>query len=339
MKLYLFICLSLSLLMGSCISVPKNTHAREEVSKIHTATGPEDLLIDSIAGDSVRLIISCNDHRLREDAPRGMLQMVNLDADSIYARPLTILGEPEGLDFHPHGISLTSDTLGENHYLYVVSHNDKIDKHYIYKYQVYWDSLVFVQSYESPLMHSPNSVAALANGTFYVTNDLGKRGSRLEAILAQKKGSVIYKNKADKWVTVVPKMAYPNGLCVEDNHYLYVGTTRQNKLFRFVVEYDGNLVDRQVIGKAFGGDNVREYGDELLIPAHHNLLKFAAHYRDRTKLAPSVIYSIAKDKSSRKVVYANDGSQISACATAVEYKGYFYLGQVFEPYLLQVEAK
>lgn len=331
--------LLLSFVLFGCATLPKDTHT--EYQKIPTSAGPEDMVLDTVAGaGTARLLISCNDHRLNRTmkggAPNGDIYVCGLDADSLVAVRMRRAGEPEGMDFHPHGIFLCSDTSQEKHYLYVVSHNLKEEKHPIYKYQVFPDSLLFLQAYQSPLIYSPNSVAALPDGGFYIGNDAGKNGGGImELLLRLRRSNLVYCDGKDKYVKVASKLAYANGLNIVDNHYLYVGTTRQNRVFRYVIDYEGNLVDRQKIAKVVGADNVRYDGGDLYVAAHLRDLAFWAHLKNPQKLSPTVVYRI-DPQGSRTAVYANKGWQISAGATALPYGGYLYIGQVFEPFIIRV---
>lgn len=327
-----FLALALCVL-SSCAVLPKNTH--NSAYRIPTGAGPEDLVLDTFTVEG-RLIISCNAHRLREEAPQGDIYMLDLEADSLVSAVLPRLEEPEGLDFHPHGIYLTPDERNEHYYLFVISHNDKEKKHSVIKYELLEDALVFQQEYQNPLITSPNSVAALPDGSFYITNDLGKRGSTWQALMKMKTGSIVYCTADGQCATAANKLGYANGLLLQDKHYLYTTTTRQGKVFRYVLEYNGNLLDRQKVGKMNGGDNIRFDDDDLIGTAHVRILKFAKHFKKAHKKAPSVVYRINPETQERTVLYANDGEQISAASTAVVYKNHLYIGQVFESYIVQV---
>lgn len=327
--------LIIALFLHSCATIPTNTHS--EFKRIATGMGPEDMVLDTISGNKARLLVSCNDHRLRAEAPNGGIYAIDLDADSMVSYKLDRKGEPEGLDFHPHGFDLIRQQ--GKVYLYIVSHDNKKDKHYVYKYTVAEKEITFVTAYENPLMHSPNAVVALQNGGFYASNDQGKKDNILTLLFRAKTGSIVYCDEKGGWAHAALSLAYPNGLYVTaQERYLYVSTTRQHQLFKFVIKSDGNLVNQDKVTKIMGGDNIRlGLGKEILIPAHLQALKFLGHFKNPEKLSPSVVYGVNIDTGEKRVVYSNKGEQISAASTAVVYNGFIYISQVFQPFILKAK--
>lgn len=328
---------------SACTVVPKNTTSPDEVKRIHSGMGPEDMVLDELSG-SARLLLSCNDHRLREKAPMGNIYQIDLTQDSLKAVILPRMQEPAGLVFHPHGIDLLKDETGKI-CLYVISHDNFMDRHFVLKYELFRDSLVFLAAYEHKLMNSPNAVVARKDGGFYISNDHGKRGNQLEVILRQKKGNIVYCDKDTNWVTVADKLIYPNGLSIDIQEYnkdsvqryFYVATTIHNHIFRYKMDEDGNLSNRKKIAKIKGGDNIRQHQDLLLLPAHLKVFAFVSHFKNPQKLSPSVVYAVNKKSKERYVLYANEGKQISAASTAIIYKDRLYISQVFQPFVLQVK--
>lgn len=328
--------------LAGCVALPKDTHSQYE--KIPTGAGPEDLALDLLGSDSARLLISCNDHRLSgknkdKRTPNGNIYSLVLDRAELRAEPMPRVGEPEGLDFHPHGIYLCPDSIGSKQYLYVVSHDKPGNKDFVYKYEVGSQALHFVRAYQSPLIYAPNSVAALPDGSFYIGNDKGKGkggGGLFELLFRLRRSDIVYCDAQGNCVRVANKIAYANGLYIQDNHYLYLAATRHNRLFRYTIAHDGNLLDRQTVAKVVGGDNVRMDAEgNLYVAAHLRDLAFLAHYNKPENRSPSVLYRIAPD-GSKTPVYAGRGEQISAAATGLPYGDYYYIGQVFEPFIIRV---
>lgn len=328
---------------SACAVVPKNTNSDNQVERIQTGMGPEDMVLDEISGNA-RLLLSCNDHRLREKAPMGNIYQVDLRQDSLNAAILPRVQEPAGLIFHPHGIDLLKDERGKN-CLYVISHDNFMDRHFVFKYEVFRDSLLFLAAYEHKLMNTPNAVVARRDGGFYISNDHGKRGNQMELILRQKKGNIVYCDKDTNWVTVADKLLYPNGLSVDIQEYskdsvqrhFYVATTIHNHIFRYDMDKHGNLANRKKIAKVVGGDNLRQDQNLLLVGAHLKIFAFVGHFKNPNKLSPTVIYGVHKERKERHLLYANEGKQISAGATAILYKGDLFISQVFQPFLLKVK--
>jgi len=151
-----------------------------------------------------------------------------------------------------------------------------------------------------------------------------------------KTGDITYCTADGQCAKAAGKLGYANGLVLKDQHYLYTTTTRQGKVFRYVLEYNGNLLDRQMVTKVSGGDNIRFDDEDLITTGHLRILKFAKHYKKPQKTAPSVVYRISPETQEKTVLYANEGKQISAASTAIVYKNHIYIGQVFESYIVQV---
>lgn len=323
--------------LGACTAIPKNSHTTYE--KIKTGMGPEDMVLDTLSTATARLLISCNDHRLQEKAPIGNIYMVDLTIDKPVSRIMPRRNEPDTIRLHPHGIDLVRQSEGV--FLYVVSHEDDKNKHYVVKYKVEKDYLNFISIHAHPFMNSPNTVEAFRDGGFYVSNDQGKRGNRLATFLAAKTGSILYCDEQGGWARVQEKLAYPNGLFItEKERYLYASTTRQHQIFKYTIGKDGNLLNPIKVTKIKGGDNIRQgEGQQLLIPAHLRIFKFVGHFGDSTKRSPSVVYSVGRQEGNKQVVYANDGSQISAASTALFYQGHYYIAQVFQPFIIKVKKK
>ena len=332
-----YLLLLTALLFSACASIPPNTH--EQFQRIATGAGPEDMLLDTISCNQARLLVSCNDHRLRAAAPAGDIYAIDLEGDSLVSRKLLRTGEPDGFHFHPHGFDLVRQN--GKAYLFIVSHDEKQFKHSVYKYELSETKMTYLATYEHPLMNSPNSVVASKKGGFYVSIDQGKRGDNFVSITGAKTGSIVFCDENGGWAPVATKLAYPNGLYISPKgRYLYASTTGQHQIFKFTIKPDGNLINREKVTKLIGGDNLRLGNNrELLVPAHLNTSKLVGHFKDSTKLSPSVVYGLHTENGEKEVLYSNDGKQISAASTAVSYKGNLYVSQVFQPYILQVKRK
>lgn len=327
-KKYLFILFFL--VFAGCASIPENTIM--PYKKIITGKGPEDLEIDSSAGFP-RLLVSCNARR-KNDAYFGEIVAVNLLNDT--ARILTRIGEPKDLNFNPHGISITND--GKQAYLYAISHDDKNNKHYVVKYLIGKDSLIFIRAYTNALLVSPNAVAANNNGSFWVGNDCGKRGNKMEYIFKIKKSNVLYCDGKENWKIAADKLAFANGIVIKDS-IVYLATTTQNTLFRYIVKPDGTLTKREIIVKIKGQDNLRFWGNELLLPVHLRSFAFIKHATNEKKKSPTVVYLIDPIKKTKKIIYSDDGRIISAGSTALVYGKYLYIAQIFDDFILKAELK
>ena len=330
--LFCFSCL----ISMSCARLPKAITSNYR--SIATGKGAEDLVLDSVSSQSPRLLISCNDHRLQEKAAEGDIYVYELNEAAANAQVLPRVGEPVNLQFHPHGIFFSETQDGP--LLYVISHIDAEKRHPILVYKVFPDSLVFQKSIENKAIYSPNSVTAMRDGGFYITNDLGKRNNRIEAVLKQKKGSIVYCSPNDSCQRVAEKLSYANGLLISPNEqYLYVSTTAQNKVFQYQIGNNGSLINRTQIAKVFGGDNLRWSAGKLIIAGHYNFLAFAAHAKNPEKKSPSVVFEIDIQQKSKKLLYADKGAQISAASVGLTRAGKLYIGQVFQDFIIEVPLR
>lgn len=297
-------------------------------SMIVVGAGPEDMVLDETDN---RLLVSC-DARRESESPRAEIYAIDLATDRAAVLPRT--NEPTDLVFHPHGIDLWIGSFGERR-LSVISHDDEAEKHAVIQYTVTDKALVFERIIWSPLLNSPNSVVSLANGSLLVTNDSGKRGSRMEALLKKKRSTIIHLPLKGEAVVAAKKLAYANGI-TRDDDFVYVTTTRQHTVFRYRFG-DGQLIDRAEVCEIKGGDNLRWDGTHLLTTSHPKAYAFVKHVKKSSNKSPSVVYRIDPSDGGRKILYANDGREISGASTAIIHGGNLYISQVFDPFVLKVK--
>lgn len=334
--IYLIATLLLLFTIFSCKSLPQNTHTNSQ--KIETDFGPEDMILDTVITQP-RLIVSCDGRRDGERSEQGSIYVIDLATEQ--STELPRVGEPADIVFHPHGIDFVCAT-GQC-FLYVTSHLDKDkekgiiqDKHFVHKYEVTEKELRYQQTYQHPLFTSPNAVAAQADGSFFVSNDAHKRGSLIELMLKKKKSKVIYCDGKDNYKIAADHLGMGNGIALK-NGFAYVATTRQSKLFRYKID-NGLLTERKELIKLKGQDNIRFYGDDIILPLHLKDFAFIKHTKNKDKHSPSVIYQIPIDKpADAQLIYSNTGEQISASATGIVYKNKLYISQVFDPFILKVD--
>jgi hypothetical protein len=317
--------------MASCASLPKNSD--NVTRQIKCGPGPEDIVLDSTSS-SPRLLISCNARREGE-AYLGEIMEYRFDGQE--AKALARTGEPAGFVFNPHGIDII--TRNGKAYLYVVTHRDDLKQHFVAMYTVEADRLVFQQLFGSAFMVSPNDCAAGPNGSVYVTNDSGKRGSLGEKLFKKKRANVVMFDSLGNCSVVAEKLAYANGVLVLDTN-VYVSTVQQKVLFRYTKNGDGTLKNNPVnIAPYYGYDNITKYVDELIIVAHPKPFKFLGHVKKSSKPSLGITYAVNYKTMASRVVFADDGKRISANSTGLIYKGKLYIAQVFDPFVLEVDLK
>ncbi len=346
-KIHVCLLLLLPIFFLSCAKLPISEVKYSEYKKIAVGSGPEDMVLDTFSASIPRLLVSCNERRIK-NSDFGEIYSVDLQNEK--AEILPRKNNPVDLAFRPHGIDLVKNISGEI-LLYCVSHNEKKKEHSIIIYKIFPDRLEFQQKLDSPLLVSPNDVAATSSGEFFVTNDSGKRGSKTEPMLKLKRSNVVmyvennyFKNPNDGewkknpvWQIAADKLSYANGVVAGSYRQIYVSTVTGNQLLSYTQNEKGNnFGEKKVIAKLKGLDNISFVNEnEILVTSHPSLYKFLKHFKNSKKKSPSVVYKVNLKTGEVKNIFSDDGSQISGASTAVSYNGKLYISQVFEPFLLE----
>jgi len=277
---------------------------------------------------------------LKNENPLDGIYALNL-SDSLNGAPKKILTTYSG-DFHPHGMSVLQQEGST--YLFVVNHNKTGS--YIEKFKFKNGTLMHLKSYANDLLFSPNDVTALTDSTFYVTNDHGSRtklGTSLEAYLQLPKSYVVYFD-GQHYKKVISHLRYANGLILSaDKQKLYVATSTGQKILIYNLKANGDVSLQHYINTHTGNDNITvDAAGDLWIGAHPKLLKFTVHATDSTKISPSEVLRIHRQKNGiykQKVYYLNDGVEMSASSVAYKFGDNIYVGDVFQHKLLRISLK
>lgn len=308
-------------------ALPENSDYCYE--KIATGYGPEDLQIDTITNPAKpRLIISCH---TRRDSEPTISEIYSFNIGEKTANVMTRI-EPKGMHFSPHGLDLAN--VRDSLILLVISHHDSLKEQSIIRYLVKGDTLFFLQKITNPLFASPNAVAGMSNGDFLVSNDAGKRGNFWEYLFRQKKSKVIY-CKGDNCSIAADKICYGNGVLVSDST-IYEASTLPGEIYQYTLD-NGKLINQKKIAEIAGADNLRLYNGELIVAAHLRFGKFLAHMKNIEKKSPTAIYSVNPESGEKKLVYFDDGHEISAASTGLIFRDKLYIAQVFDPFILCVD--
>lgn len=305
---------------------------------IHIGPGTEDIVLDTLKGQQ-RLLVSCSQRR-KELPAFGEIVTLNLASNS--KDTLTRTGEPKGFTFHPHGIDLVMGDAGTP-LLFVVNHEDTPEGHRnsIVVYEVKGNTLVFKKQHTDKTLVSPNDVAGLPDGGFYATNDSKRSkmnfGWLMEKLFKVRTSRIVYcdaqgqcSNANDK------KLAYANGILIL-NDLVYVATTQKKTLAEYKRQADGALQYNRNVAKYNGYDNISLVNPEnVIIAAHPKPGKFLKHAGNAEKLSPGIVYLIKLENGKTDELYTNDGSKISGNSVAVAFGQSFYIGQVFEDWILKV---
>lgn len=132
------------------------------------------------------------------------------------------------------------------------------------------------------------------------------------------------------------KLAYANGILIKGDR-VYIAATQKKTLAEYARQADGTLKYLRNVAKIKGLDNISMANDEaVLIAAHPSSGKFLKHARNAEKLSPGVVYLVKLENGKNEPLYITDGTSISGNSVAVAYKNTFYIGQVFEDWVLKV---
>lgn len=310
--------------------------------KIETYPGPEDLVLQRVTGGA-RLIVSCDQRRDGEDLGGFM----SVDVKTGKAVPLEVIGLPDEIELHPHGIDMCYNSKGIP-YLYAINHQPgpKGTINSVLKFQIKQQHLQFEEQYLDEKLISPNDLAALPDGSIYVTNDSKRSkiglGWLFEKMFKVRTSKIAYYHAhtgtwsfpADK------KLAYANGIIAQANRVV-VAATQKKDLVVFDRDVEtGTLSVRKNIKEIVGSDNITVVNDSLiLIAAHPSSMAFIKHAKKSEKLSPGITWLVNLNSGAVKAVYATDGSEISANSTSLHFNGKLYIAQVFDPFILEVNLK
>ncbi len=293
--------------------------------------GPEDLVLDG----PDRLLISSQERRT-EPWPPGAVFALHMPTGEVTELPR--VGEPEGFTLHPHGLDRVRGEDGQVR-LYVVNHRPEGGEphHTIAVYRVREDRLDFVELLESPLLTSPNDLAARPDGQIYVSNDRSAQGGLCEMILALPRTTVVHYDGDGSWKVVADGLAMANGIAVV-GHKVVVAATRENAIYGYWILGDGSLVHRHRLAKVPGPDNFFVAGNDLFVAGHPRPFAFAAHALNPEKRSPSQVHRLDLGNKELQLIFADDGSGISAASTAIWLDQTLWIGQVFEPSVVEAHV-
>lgn len=294
--------------------------------------GAEDVTIDA---DTMVAYLSAEDRRAGAAGRpvRGEIYALDLRGDAAAPVPLTA-GVPA--DFHPHGISLWRGLGGKR--LFVINHPVG-GGHTVEIYDVGPDRLHHAETVTYPELSSPNDLVAVGERSFYATNDRRHRDGFLatvEGYLQMPWASVSYFD-GSRGRLAADGIAFANGINASaDGKTLYVAEL----LGQAVRVYDrdpesGNLTLRRTIALGSSPDNIEvEASGHLSVAAHPKIFDFLAHAEDAGKLAPSQVLRVDPASGDVEEIFLDDGTLLSAAATASIAGGTMVLGPIFDARVL-----
>jgi arylesterase / paraoxonase len=197
--------------------------------KVEGIPGVEDLTIDRTTGIA---FLSSDDRwasMLYKKPVKGAIYRLNLN-DSL-PQPINLTIGFEQPDFHPHGISLFSNSNGRK-FLFVVNHRN--ERNFIEIFEYVNDSLKHRESISHDLIISPNDVVGVGERQFYFTNDHNEKAGTwryIKDLLTIGTGNVCYYDGQTVQETSVHGVKYANGVNVSLNRKkMYVAAASDLKV-------------------------------------------------------------------------------------------------------------
>lgn len=299
----------------------------ESCYKIEGIPGPEDFVF--LKEENSFLISS---HNRRNFELLGEIYYYNIITKEL--KVVKRLEEPNELSFRPHGMDFY------NNHLYVVLHGKETNSawHGVGIYKWNGKELIFKKLVEDSKFHSPNDIAVLSENIFFITNDTKKRGSLWELILTStfgiNKGTIVVCDMIqNKCEYIQEKLGFPNGIAIYKNQLL-VATTLENKIYQFDIVNQIQLSNKKIISEITAGDNIIILNDKLYITSHPSLWKFLRHSYDTENFSPSRGYEINLSNYNSKLIFSDDGRRISASSVFLKLDQDLYIGQVFDPFII-----
>jgi len=185
---------------------------------------------------------------------------------------LTLADFPSGdTDFHPLGIEYHVPTST----LYVVNHANTGSTIEIFHLSVSSLTTTHVRTLRHPLVHTPNSIAAITDTEIYFTNDhyfpVRKNAllAKAETYLAVPGGSVVHVNLITDSAKIVAHIPFANGIAVLNETTLAVSSTSKPGVYLYTMTKQSDLVLQKVIRVPSLIDNLSvDANGKLLIAGH-----------------------------------------------------------------------
>jgi len=350
-KIKHIITMSLVLMFFQCTSLPE-TKNKYTCNKINSGAGPEDFVLDK-TDDYTRILVSSHDRRnWKQEGKIFAIDLSNKDSKNLKSKyELKRVGEPKYLSFRPHGLDIL--TIQGKTFLYVITHGKEKDDadHTVSIYQVFLKKIKFLYSIKTKKFTSPNDLAVLPNGSFFVSNDTKKRGSLWEVLWRLKNADVVYcpikisinKNntsaeKNGNCQIAAKEISMPNGIAIRKNK-VYISTTREDILYEFDNQ-NGKLINKKKVIELKGQDNLFWLTENKLLVANHLAdYRFMRHASSKENISPSVVYEVDVKNKKAIPIYVNNGKQISAASGAFIYNNKLYISQVFDDFILECQKK
>jgi dipeptidyl aminopeptidase/acylaminoacyl peptidase len=211
------------------------------------------------------------------------------------------------------------------------------------------EEVQFVKTYAHEQIATPNNIAPLGDGSFYITNDHGssKVGWRHKYSQFIGDGSIAYCDKDIKCKRVDIGYRFPNGLALGKDGLLYVPSTISGNLQVYSIEPNKDIKKIHKIKVPYPLDNVSpDANGDLFIAALPDLAASLPGFDDPLNAkAPAGVIRVHKDGEGQytveKVLEDAEGEVLPMTTTVVHdvKTGRLFLSSVISPYITVCEPK
>jgi arylesterase/paraoxonase len=299
--------------------------------------GAEDITIQPRTG--MAYISSCDRRAVAAGRPMpGAIYAYDLNATA--ARPVNLTPNADA-NFQPHGISLWSGNDGHD-VLFVINHRPRGDHQRDHMVEIFdvtaEGGLSPHATVGSPLLVMPNDIVAVGPDRFYLTNTHKNppgMWQTLETFLRLKGAQVLFFDGQDLR-PAIDDVVMPNGINVSpDGRTLYVASMTGHRVHVYDRDPSNeHLQLRRDVYLGSGADNIEVEADGTVwVAAHPQLLRLAAHGKNRAELSPSQVFRIPPGGEATEV-YANGGEEISAASVAAVRGKRMLIGDIFDDWIL-----
>ncbi|XP_060069863.1 serum paraoxonase/arylesterase 2-like [Ylistrum balloti] len=275
--------------------------------------------------------------RYIDSGVRGQIFFFDFKSPGSGVTSLTIQGNFNTSDFHPHGIDYWLDEISGKVYIFVVNHRQKMDAVEKFEFVPSDKTLKHVQSYIDHAIHFINDVAVTGENSFYFTNFLNSRGpfwGIFEIYLMLPLGSISYFD-GKYYETVEEGYLMPNGLALsQDQRYLYMATSVNGAIKVFKRQPNtGQLIFVQEVKLYTSPDNptIDPLTGHLLVGAQPIIIKTAQTLEDPRNPSPSQVLHFEVNEgtlSKTTELYINDGSVLYSSSVASLYGNQMLIGTI-----------
>ena len=303
--------------------------------RVAGVTGPEDITYDRRR--EVAYVSATDARAFFMEAPAvGAIYRYTPGAD----KPERLF-DGAGKPFHPHGISLWSDSQGPD-LLFAVNHETN-QLHTIEVFEVSDAGLKLVDTLRDPLLVSPNDVVAVGRNELYVTNDHGRNrgpGQLVDDFLRRERAQVVHV-RDKRFRVLADDLAYANGINARaDGTAIYVSEITPRRLRVYArAPQTGDLTLSRSIELTFAPDNIElEQDGSLYVAGHPKQLTFIRHVLDPHVPSPSEVVRLQLEPQRAERIYLDPGTQLSASSVAAPLPGHLLIGSVFADYFLDCQT-